>query len=344
MGQEPNPGEKPLDERKERILREIVESYVAAGEPVGSRVISDAPEMNVSSATIRNEMGILEREGYISQPHTSAGRIPTDKGYRYYVDELAPSREPDPERLLEVEGLLAGTLSAMDELLMKASSVLSELTNYTSLASAPPAAEARLRHVQLIGLGGRRVFAVLVGEGAWHAERVIELPSEPSEEALRQAGEKLNRLVDGLGLTAAADAVDAQAGHDGASPLMEATAQILRSVAAAAHRVYAGGTSRLIVWEPAPIARRVLEMLEGGQVEPLLPEPSAEGVSVRIGHELALDDYHDLSLIAAGYRLGRQAGTLGVLGPTRMDYPTVIATVADVAQSLSKALQRLEGQ
>lgn len=335
--------QKALDERKERILRSIVESYVAAGEPVGSKVVSDAPEMNVSSATIRNEMGILEREGYISQPHTSAGRIPTDKGYRYYVDELAPTRESDPDRLLEVEGLLAGTLSAMDELLMKASNVLSDLTNYTSLASAPSATEARLRHIQLISLGGRRVFAVLVGEGAWHAERVVELAAEPSDEALRQAGERLNRMVSGLGLSEAADAIETNAGSDNVA-LIEATAQVLRSVAATAHRVYAGGTSRLVFWEPAPIARRVLEMLEGGQVEPLLPESATEGVSVRIGRELALDDYHDLSLIAAGYRLGRQIGTLGVLGPTRMDYPSVIATVADVAQSLSKALKRLEAE
>ncbi|HVE91826.1 MAG TPA: heat-inducible transcriptional repressor HrcA [Actinomycetota bacterium] len=336
--------EAPLDERKERILREIVEAYVQMGEPVGSKAIAAGRDLDVSSATVRNEMAILEREGYIAQPHPSAGRIPTDKGYRYYVDRLAPAVDADPQERREIERSMAGALSALDDLLMRASHLLSDLTNYTSLASAPPVSEARLRHVELVPLGHRRIFLVIVGDGAWHAERVLELAQEPAEDTLRRSGEVANRLAHGLGLTEAAAALDKAEGLDReTSRVLKATALALRTVASdRGGRVFTGGTSRLVVWEPAPTARRVLEMLEEGEMEPLLPEPAPEGVSVRIGRELAFEDYHDLSLIAAGYRFGRQAGTLGVLGPTRMHYPSVMCTVAEVARSLSRALSRLE--
>ncbi|HVL80279.1 MAG TPA: heat-inducible transcriptional repressor HrcA [Actinomycetota bacterium] len=337
---EHGPQDRPLDERKERILRQIVESYVADGEPVGSKAIADSRDLGVSSATVRNEMGILEREGYISQPHTSAGRVPTDKGYRYYVDALAPHAGTDPDRRREIEGLLGGALSALDELLMKASQLLSDMTNYTSLASMPPVEEARLRHVQLVPLGGARVFCIFVGEAGWHAERLLELATEPSEDVLRRSGEAVTRTASGHAPLEAASLLEAISGDEEIVTVARAVAVALRSIAASSGRVITGGASRLVIWEPAPVAQRVLEMLEEG--EPLLPDPAPEGVAVRIGRELALEDYHDLSLIAAGYRFGRQAGALGVLGPTRMPYPSVISAVADVAQSLSQALRRLE--
>src|SRR3954451_21914417 len=149
---------QPLDERKERILREIVEAYVRRGEPIGSKIVAEAADLGVSSATIRNEMAILEREGYISHPHTSAGRIPTDKGYRYYVDVLAPKVAPEPGRRREIERFLAGAVSALDELLERTSQVLAELTDYTSLAAPPPVHGSLIERIELVRIGGSRLL------------------------------------------------------------------------------------------------------------------------------------------------------------------------------------------
>lgn len=332
----------PLDDRKERILREIVEGYVRHGEPVGSKAVADDSELGVSSATVRNEMSVLEREGYISHPHTSAGRIPTDKGYRYYVDRLTPRARALPEVRRDVEDLLVGTLSALDDILKQASRVLAELTSYASLASAPPAGEANLSHVHLVPLGGRRAFVIAVGEGSWHEERTIDLPAEPDAAELSRAAEAINRVAAGRPLAAAADALDEATRSSEAPALFGPVAEALRVMALRSARVFTGGAAHVLLWEPGPEAQRVLELLEGPQVGGLLAEPEPEEVAVRIGRELGLSDLDDLSLIASGYRLGRRVGALGVLGPTRMDYPAVIATVGEVARSLETALRQLE--
>lgn len=334
--------DQPLDERKERILREIVEEYIRSGEPVGSKAIAEGSGLGVSSATVRNEMGTLEREGYICAPHTSAGRIPTDRGYRYYVDVLAPRVAENAERRREIEHFLLGTLTALDELLERASQLLVELTDFTSVAAGPPMREARIRHVQLVPLGGGRLFLIVVGEGVWHEERILELGRTPPEEEIARAMEQINRLVAGLTVPEAARALAGAEAEPPRDEVLGATLRAIRLVAEKKGRVITGGTSRLVIWEPPLTAQRVLEILEEGGVAPLLrPEPQPDQVAVRIGRELVLEDLHDLSLIASGYRFGRWAGTLGVLGPTRMDYPTVISTVAEVARSLDRALRRL---
>jgi heat-inducible transcriptional repressor len=335
--------DQPLDERKERILREIVETYIREGDPVGSRSVADASQLNVSSATVRNEMSILEREGYVSHPHTSAGRVPTDKGYRYYVDVLSPRVGSDPDRRREIEEMLTGTLSAMDELLQTASELLTELTNYTSLASAPPIGEAHMHRLEVIQLGGHRLLLVMIGEGGWHEERLLELASEPEEDAVGRAVQRANAVVDGRSVSDAAAAIEGIGATQRETQILHAFAEALRTTSHRTGRVYTGGASKLIVWEAAPRARQLLEMLEARNAEPLLPDPAPDGVTVRIGSELALEHLENLSLIAAGYRLGQRAGTLGVIGPTRMDYPLVIGAVADVAASLSRVLRQLEG-
>src|SRR5687767_154674 len=156
----PAPDTHALDERKEAILRQIVESYVQHGEPVGSKAVADATDLGLSPATIRNEMGILEREGYISHPHTSAGRTPTDKGYRYYVDVLAVRASERPARRREIERDLTGAMSALDDLLERTSQLLSELTDFTSLAAMPSVKESRLRKVEVVRLGTNRLLLV----------------------------------------------------------------------------------------------------------------------------------------------------------------------------------------
>lgn len=331
----------PLDERKEAILRQIVEMYIDGGEPVGSKAVADATGLGVSSATVRNEMAILEREGYIGHPHTSAGRVPTDKAYRYYVDILAPRVATDPKQRKEIEGFLAGAVSALDELLDRASQLLSELTDYTSLAAPPALGNSRLHRLELVRLGGSRMLLVCVGEDGWHEERLVELDKDLSDEVVRRALQMANPLVEGSAPVQAAQAIGEIAASGDVAPVLSALATGLHTVARPSGRVFTGGTSKLIVWEPMGTAKRVLEMIDAGGVEPLLPEPEPNAVTVRIGRELALDDLRDLSLIAAGYKFGRSSGTLGVLGPTRMDYPSVMSTVAEVASTLSRVLRQL---
>lgn len=333
----------PLDERKEQILRQIVEAYVHGGEPIGSKAVADASDLGISSATIRNEMSVLEREGYISHPHTSAGRIPTDKGYRYYVDVLAPKGHvSDPRQRREMERFLAGAVSALDDLLERASQLLVDLTDYTSLAAAPPKGVSRLERVELVKLSGMRLLLVCVGEGGWHEDTLIELQSELDDDNVRRAAQVAAPAVAGKTLLEAADALRALAVAPDVQQLSAAIADALVAIAQATGRVFTGGASRLVVWEPADTAKRVLEMLESGG-SPFLPSTQPNRVTVRIGRELAVGDLRDLSLIATGYRFGRGAGTLGVLGPTRMDYPAVISTVAEVASTLSRVLRQLEG-
>ncbi len=330
----------PLDERKEQILREIVEAYVKRGEPVGSKVVADGAKLGVSPATIRNEMAILEREGYISHPHTSAGRIPTDKGYRYYVDVLATRVSAAPGQRREIERNLESAFSALDELLERTSHLLSELTDYTSLAAMPSVREATLHRIEVVRLAPQRLLLICIGEDGWHEDRIIELPTEPSDRMIAESLTTANGLVRG---STPREALQALAGADIPAELADVVTGIaagLQAVAQSSSRLYTGGTSKLIVWEPVDTAQRILEMLEGGVVEPLLPVPSG-AVTVRIGRELAIEDVRDLSLIATGYRIGDRSGSVGVLGPTRMDYPNVISTVAEVAAALSRVLRQL---
>jgi heat-inducible transcriptional repressor len=287
-------------------------------------------------------MGVLEREGYISHPHTSAGRIPTDKGYRYYVDVLASKVGADPRQRKEMEHFLAGAVSALDDLLERASQLLVDLTDYTSLASPPPVGVSRLARVELVKLSGPRVLLVCVGEGGWHEDRLVELAGEPSDDDVKRAAAVAAPMVAGRTLLEAADAIRTLVVPPEIESLLAAVAEGLVAIARSTGRVFTGGASRLVVWEPAETAQRVLEMLETG-VEPFLPTTEPNRMTVRIGRELAFGDLRDLSLIATGYRFGRGAGTLGVLGPTRMDYPAVISTVAEVASTLSRVLRQLEG-
>ena len=332
----------PLDERKEQILREIVEAYVRRGEPVGSKVVADATDLGLSSATIRNEMAILEREGYISHPHTSAGRIPTDKGYRYYVDVLAPRVGAGRAKRREIESNLVGAFSALDELLERTSQLLTELTDYTSLAASPSLRESRVARVDLVRLAPHRLLLICVGEDGWHDDRIIELPSDVNDAVIADALRFANEAISNTTPNEAAMAVDNLAAPNELHDVLRGIGEALRAVSRSTARLYTGGTAKLVIWEPVDTAHRVLELLEGGVVEPLLPEPAPNTVTVRIGRELALGDVRDLSLIATGYQLGRRAGTVGILGPTRMDYPMVISTVAEVAATLSRVLRQLQ--
>lgn len=336
-----------LDPRKLTILRAIVAEYVANGEPVGSKRVVGAARLDVSAATVRNEMAALEELGYITQPHTSAGRIPTDKGYRRFVDAL--TREPlvdDPRRELVQE--LLGSSRDVEDLLARTSTVLSQLTHLVSLVIAPAVDASRLKLVELVGLSPSAALLLLVADTGRVEKRVVDLPAGTTEADLDRARSALVEHVRGRRIGQV---------HATVQELAEAAPSDLRELFAAlsdatavdlaedtVHHVFVGGQAALAGerdFERAQLSR-VLELLEERvTLAKLLADATADDrPTVRIGEENEVEDLRTASLVAQRYQLVT-AGSLGVLGPTRMDYASVLATVRAVADQLQRTLTDL---
>ena len=335
------PGVAPeLDERKVRILRAIVTEYVARGEPVGSKRVVEVSELGVSAATVRNEMSALEELGYITQPHTSAGRIPTDAGYRRFVDDLADDPELDgPRRELIAE--LLGSASDVEDLLARTSSVLSQLTRLVSLVIAPAIAASRLRLVELVSLAPGTGLLLLVADTGRVDKRLVELPAGTSEADLDRVRTVLGEHVRGRRVDAV-PAVLRTLVEEAPSELRE----VLAAVASAAgpalaedtvHHVFVGGQASLAgdeAFERQHLSRLLRLLEERATLARVLADSTAaDEPTVRIGHENEVEDLRSASLVAQRYRLITD-GSLGVLGPTRMDYATVLSTVRAVAEQL----------
>jgi heat-inducible transcriptional repressor len=336
-----------LDERKRRILRTIVAEYVAHGEPVGSKRVVEVARLEVSAATVRNEMAALEELGYIAQPHTSAGRIPTDKGYRCFVDDLRSSPALDePRRELVAE--LLGSSRDVEDLLARTSSVLSQLTRLVSLVIAPAIDASRLKLVELVGLTSNAALLLLVADTGRVEKRTVDLPAGTTESDLERVRAVLGDHVRGrrLGevnatLSLLADEAPGEL-RDLICALADATAGDLAEDTI--HHVFVGGQASLAgdeAFERDQLSR-VLQLLEErATLARLLSDATADDQpTVRIGEENQVENLRAASLVAQRYQLVT-AGSLGVLGPTRMDYATVLATVRAVADQLQQTLTDL---
>jgi heat-inducible transcriptional repressor len=336
-----------LDPRKLTILRAIVAEYVAHGEPVGSKRVVGAADLDVSAATVRNEMAALEELGYITQPHTSAGRIPTDKGYRRFVDDIARHPQIDDPRRELVEELL-GSSRDVEDLLARTSTVLSQLTRLVSLVIAPAVEASRLKLVELVGLSPASALLLLVADTGRVEKRVVDLPAGTTESDLDRARSVLVEHVRGRRIGQVHASVHELA--DAApSDLRELFAALADATAAdlaedTVHHVFVGGQATLAgerALERTQLSR-VLELLEERvTLARLLADATADDEpTVRIGGENEVEDLRSTSLVAQRYRLVT-AGSLGVLGPTRMDYASVLATVRAVADQLQRTLTDL---
>jgi heat-inducible transcriptional repressor len=343
-----------LDDRKLTILRAIVHSYVRGGEPVGSKRLVDEAGLGVSAATVRSDMAALEAEGLIVQPHTSAGRVPTDRGYRHYVDTLSEIVQLQPEQRAALEELLLGA-SDLEDLLRRTSLVLSQVTRFASLVVAPRMDRSRLRHVELVALGPTSVLAVLIADTGRVEKRHIVLDTPVAEHDVQRARHAVNVAASGLRADSAPDVISGIAA--GAPPelrgLLEAVADAVRrdmAGADATDQLFVGGTSNIAgpaYFDRIEQVKQVYETFEEqvillGAVRDAL---AAGDPAVRIGTELPLVELAACSIVAASYdAAGEAVGSLGVLGPTRMDYPRTLAAVQAVASSLEKALAELTGQ
>lgn len=332
-----------LDERRAAILRAVVEGYIETAQPVGSGHVARREGIAVSPATIRNDMVVLEQEGYLSQPHTSAGRVPTDKGYRFFVDSFAGSGELDVAQRQQVKTFFSSTHGAIEEMLHSTSQLLTDLTDYAAVVVGPPHEQATIRSVQLVGLGARVALVVVVLSNGVVEKATIELPDDVGDERLGAATALMsNRLVGGT-LATLATPPEPPAGGDAGTEAVVAAA--LRSIASGhdkeADHVFVGGASRMAVaFDAVETVRRVLGTLEQQYVVVgLLRDVLDRGLSVAIGAEHGLEPLAECSVIVAPYEVeGELAGTIGILGPTRMHYPQALAAVAVVSRRLGRRL------
>ena len=341
------PTDVPLDERKLVVLRAIVTEYIAHGEPVGSKRVVESAGLDVSAATVRNEMGALEELGLIEQPHTSAGRVPTNLGYRRFVDDLRANARLDDPRQELVEDLL-GSARDVEDLLARTSTVLSQLTRLVSLVIAPAMDASRLKLVELVSLTPGSALLLLVADTGRVEKRLVELPATATESDLDRVRVVLSEHVRGHRLGDVHDVLDELVEEAPAdlreilTGLRDATSSGLNDDTL--HHVFVGGQAALVgeeTFERDQLSR-VLQLLEErATLARLLADATADDDAVvRIGNENQVEDLHATSLVAQRYQLVT-AGSLGVLGPTRMDYARVLAAVRAVADQLQETLTDL---
>jgi heat-inducible transcriptional repressor len=330
-------------DRRAAVLRAIVEEYVQTAQPVASQSIAQSRSLGVSSATVRNDMTQLEREGYIVQPHTSAGRIPTDQGYRYFVDHFTQARSLPVSQRRAVADFFASAHSALEDLLHETSLLLARLTSHAAVIVGPQFDAARVRSAQLVALQPELMLAIAVLSNGSIEKEVISNTGEYDETQIARASAALDSALREQSLGVAA--VGAPTGDRVVDELVRLGVEALsRRATSGAEPLYVGGASRIVgdqdAFATAERASRLLEMLEQQVVVvSLVRDLLDQGVTVSIGAENEVDELRDCSLVLAPYTVdGQMAGTVGVLGPTRMDYQQALAAVAAVSQQLGRLL------
>jgi heat-inducible transcriptional repressor len=334
-----------LDERKTAILRAVVREYIETAQPVGSGHVAQATEVRVSPATIRNEMSVLEQEGYLVQPHTSAGRIPTDKGYRYFVDHLSQPGRLDAVRVQQVSDFFASTHRALERTLSDTSRLLAHLTHYAAVVVGPAAEAATVRSVQLVGLSAKTATVVVVLSNGSVEHEPIDLTDEVTDHRLAAAGAHLGRHLVGR---ITADVTQPPPTGDAVVDALcrQAIDALAPTGPADEGQVYLGGTAQMAsAFEAVDTVRNVLQALEQQYVvSSLMRDVLSRGLSVAIGVEHGVEPLAACSIVVAPYRVdGEAVGTVGVLGPTRMNYPQALAAVEVVSERLGARLGEVEG-
>lgn len=335
------------EERRLSVLRAIVEDYVSTREPVGSKVLVERHNLGVSPATIRNDMALLEEEGLIAQPHTSAGRIPTDQGYRVFVDRLSTVKPLSPAERRAISILLDDAVD-LDDVLERTVRALARLTNQVAVVQYPSLSRSRVRHVEIVPLAPSRLLLVVITDTGRVDQRAVDLPVAPPEDVVGELRARLNAVAVGRFLSSV-------------GPLLAPLPEVFRPqdrgwvrsvVTALEEAVTFDRESRMALAGTANLARAgtdfpssispVLEAIEEQVVllrliSDMADDPTS-GVSVRIGHENDHEGLLDTSVVTSGYGSGAQVARLGVLGPTRMDYPTTMAAVRAVARYVSRII------
>ena len=333
-----------LDDRKIKILQAIIRNYLETGEPVGSRTISKYTDLNLSSATIRNEMADLEELGYIVQPHTSAGRIPSDKGYRLYVDRLMIDKEREVEEMKE---LLLEKEEKMENLLKQVAKTLAVNTNYATMISAPTLHHNKLKFIQLSRVDADQILAVIVVEGNVIKNNILSVSEELNDETLLKLNLLLNTNLNGLSIEeinlGMIAALKQQAGIHSqiVSDVIDAVAEAIK--ADDDLEIYTSGAKNIFKYPELADNQKASELITAFEekqvlnelVQETLEDEEKTGIQVYIGEEAKLQSMKDCSVVTATYELEEgMRGTIGIIGPKRMDYEKVVGTLKNLKQQL----------
>lgn len=327
-----------LDERKTAILRAVVQEYITTAQPVGSTHVADAPGVHVSSATVRNDMAVLEQEGFLVQPHTSAGRIPTDKGYRFFVDHLTPTGRLDANATQQVGEFFGRAHGRLEELLSQTTDLLANLTHYAAVVVGPQAQSAVVRSVQLVGLSARMATVVAVLSNGHVENETLEFAEELSGAHLGAATAHLQATM--VGTPLGSDDVLRSTGDSSVDQICRQALQALQRGNADAPVFVGGAASVANSFDAVDIVRSVLTTLEQQYVVvSLVRDVIDRGLTVAIGAEHGLEPLVSCSVVVKSVTVeGERMGTVGVLGPTRMNYPQALATVDVVSDRLGRRL------
>ena len=333
-----------LDERKKKILQAVIRNYLETGEPVGSRTISKYTDLNLSSATIRNEMADLEELGYIYQPHTSAGRIPSDKGYRFYVDTMMEQKERE---VVEMKEMLLERQDKMELLLKQVVKVLAQNTQYATLISAPQTHRNKLKFIQLSRVDYNQILAVIVIEGNVIKNNILKVTQELSDETLLKLNILLNTHLNGLAIEeinlGMIAALKQQAGIHS-----DIVGEVLDAVAGAIKadedlESYTSGTNNIFRYPELADQQKASQLINAFEekdtlnelVHETLADENNTGIQIYIGEEAPVSGMKDCSVVTATYELEEgMKGTIGIIGPKRMDYEKVVGTLRTMMQQL----------
>ena len=342
---------RELNERKLKILKAVIQNYLETGEPVGSRTISKYTDLNLSSATIRNEMADLEELGYIVQPHTSAGRIPSDKGYRLYVDMLMQDKE---QEVTEIKEQMLEKADKMDQLLKQAARVLANSTNYATMVSAPVSAKNRLKFIQLSQVDEEQLIAVIVLEGNIVKNQILKVDEELDSETLLKLNMLLNTTLNGMAIDQISLGLIAklkeQAGiHSGViSDVLDAVANVIQLEQDM--EIYTSGATNIFRYPELSDKQSAQEIISAFEEKQQLSElvtqtlsSDSKGIQVYIGNETPVQNMKDCSVVTATYELGEgMQGTIGIIGPKRMDYERVMDTLKTLQTELDTIFNKKE--
>ncbi|MCR5830557.1 MAG: heat-inducible transcriptional repressor HrcA [Lachnospiraceae bacterium] len=346
-----------LDDRKKKILLAIIKTYLDTGEPVGSRTISKIEGLDLSSATIRNEMADLVEMGYILQPHTSAGRIPSDKGYRFYVDQLMSEKEQQLEEREretdEMKDMLVEKADKMERLLKQVARSLSVNTNYAAMISAPRYNINRLKFIQLSRMEANRIVAVIVVEGNMIKNQIIDIEEPIDDETLLKLNMLLNTTLNGMAIEdinlSIISKMKQQAGEQAGiiSEVIDAVAESIK--ADEDLEIYTSGANNIFKYPELADNERASEIITAFEekkqltdiVYETLSHSDEKGIQVYIGEESPVENMKDCSVVTATYELGEGIhGTIGIIGPKRMDYDKVLSTMKKLSNELDSIFKK----
>lgn len=340
-----------LSERQRSILQSIVENYIRSAEPVGSRTIAKHSNINYSSATIRNEMADLEELGYLEQPHTSAGRIPSEKGYRYYVDNLLL---PDQISVGDIESfreLFKERYFEIDQSIRQAALILSELTSYTSIILGPEIFQTHLRQIQIVPLDFERAVAIIITDTGKVENKLVSIPQGVSMDQIDKMVNLINHRLRGVTLAELQGKIFTELSHamqknlEQYEQLQGMLNDLFAPTSSAEDRVFLGGKMQILAqpeFRDVDKAKMMFQLLEQNDTMVQLFHNPTKGVTIKIGRENNNDLANDCSVISASYELdGNIVGSIGIIGPTRMEYSKVVGVLGHISRDLTKLLNRL---